>query len=185
MTSSLVVVLTSARTQADVNSTWVRDTSNPREQSLFLSRVFKDLASGTENGSFTLQSSANAPVNASGTVTLTNASIAAGNTVTVAGVVFTAETSGATGAQFNIGGTATITASNMVAAINSDTSINKLVLASSNAGVVTITSLVPGAIGNFLTLATSNSTGFGLSAATLASGSGGSETVAVTYSRGL
>jgi hypothetical protein len=53
-------------------------------------------------------------------INLVNASIVAGDTVTVGSSVFTAVASGAGANQFNIGGTAVITATNLVAAINTN-----------------------------------------------------------------
>jgi hypothetical protein len=54
-----------------------------------------------------------------------------------------------------IGATDTITAANIAAAINADTSLNQVVVASSSGAVVTIASIVGGVIGNFITLAIS------------------------------
>lgn len=106
---------------------------------------------------------------ASGTLTITNASVANNDTVTIGGVAFTAKTSGATGPQFNIGADATATAAAAVAAVNASATASKLVKASSALGVVTFQALVPGPIGNFITLAKSG-TGFAVSAAVLAGG---------------
>lgn len=67
-------------------------------------------------------------------ITITNASVVANDTVTIDGEVFTA-VSGVAGAnQFQIGGTATITATNLVTAITN----NGVVTASSSIGVVTL-----------------------------------------------
>src|ERR1035437_8679491 len=54
-----------------------------------------------------------------------------------------------------IGASDTITAANIAAAINADTSLNQVVIASSSGAVVTITSIVGGVIGNYITLAIS------------------------------
>jgi hypothetical protein len=88
--------------------------------------------------------------------------------VTIGNVVFTAKTSGATGNQFNIGGTVTATATNLVNAINANTILNKFLLASSNVGVVTIRCTVPGLIGNALQLSEglSNATAVGFASGT-------------------
>lgn len=182
MTSSFVITVKSGRSQAD-SKRFIKDTTEPREEAKQLARLFERLASGIEPGSsFDVTTSANAPVRATATVTITNASVTANDTLTVAGTVLTAKASGATGPQFNIGANATATAVNVVAAINAN---QQVVTATSAAGVVTVTSNTSGAVGNFVTLATSHTAAFTLSAATLAGGAGGSETAALSYSRGL
>lgn len=96
-------------------------------------------------------------VAASGTITFT--SIADADTVTVNNRIYTAKTSGASGAQqFNIGGSDTVAATNFQAKVNADTSTNILdvvVASSASAGVTTITAAYPGNIGNGLTIAIS------------------------------
>jgi hypothetical protein len=79
------------------------------------------------------------------TVTFTGAPTAA-QLVTINGVAFTARASGAVANEFNIGGSVTITATNLAAAINASVTdgVSGCVVASSDAGVVTITSLVTG-----------------------------------------
>lgn len=91
------------------------------------------------------------------TITFTGAPTAS-QTFTINGVTFTAVSSGATGNQFNIGGTPTITATNLAAAINASSSaklINSL-RASSAAGVVTLTASIPGFAGLGLSCANVN-----------------------------
>lgn len=115
---------------------------------------------------------------ASGTVTLS--SMVATDTVTINGVVFTCETSGATGNQFNVGGTDTITAYNLAAAINASVTANvtNVVTAAAVGAVVTVTAVQPGLAGNLNTLAISAHGS--VSAAALAGGTDGSQ-VAVAY----
>lgn len=92
---------------------------------------------------------------ASGTITLS--SLVATDTVTVNGVVFTAVASGATGNQFNVGGTDTITAANLAAAINASSTakVINVVTAAAVAAVVTVTAVQPGLAGNMNTIAIS------------------------------
>lgn len=106
---------------------------------------------------------------ASATCTIVNASVAQNDTVVVGGVTFTARTTGATGAQFNIGATATATALNLCAAVNAHATASKLVRATNVAGVVTFAAQIPGTAGNFIPL-TKTGTGFTLSGAVLAGG---------------
>ena len=95
-------------------------------------------------------------VQASGTITST--AIVAADTVTINGTVFTAVASGATNNQFNIGGSQTITATNLAAAINASTTpiVSNVVSASSVGPVVTVTSKEQGTVGNLGTLAISS-----------------------------
>lgn len=110
------------------------------------------IAGGMYTGTLLVATSA---VAATGTVTL--ASSISGDTVTINGVVFTEVASGATNNQFNHGATDTITAANLASAINISTTanVNRVVSATSAAAIVTITSKVPGNIGNLGTLAIS------------------------------
>jgi phage tail sheath gpL-like len=185
MATSFVITVKSGRSVADL-ARYIRDTTDPRQEALLLRELFKRLASGDEPGSsFTVQTSANAPVQASGTVTLTYASIADSDTVTILGSVLTCVTGTPTTAQFKKQTNAATTAANLAAAINAHATLSLLVSAAAASGVVTVTALANGAIGNQGTLATSNSSGFGLSAANLANGAGGAETTTTSYSRGL
>lgn len=89
---------------------------------------------------------------ATATLTFTGAPTAT-ETFTVNGVSFEAVASGATGNQFNIGGSVTATAANVVTAVNASSSAGVAnVTASSSAGVVTFTCDVPGTVGNGFTL---------------------------------
>lgn len=91
-----------------------------------------------------------ASASATATVTIGAGDFANNDTITINGVAFTAKTSGATGNQFNIGASLTETATNLVEAIeNSSTKlIIQTVKASSDGAVVTLTSRIPGVIGN-------------------------------------
>lgn len=93
-------------------------------------------------------------VKASATITSTGAATAA-ETFTLCNVVFTAVASGATGNQFNVSGTVATQAANIAAAINASSDLSGLVTATSALGVVTITAVVPGTVGNGLQLSES------------------------------
>ncbi len=92
--------------------------------------------------------------------TLTTTSAIATNTFTINGVTFTAVASGATGNQFNIGGTDTITATNIAAAINGSVTalVAGYVTATSAINVVTITSAFYGLSGNQTAIASGQGT---------------------------
>lgn len=95
-------------------------------------------------------------VAATGILTFTGAPTA-DETFVLNGVTFTAKDSGATGNQFNIGGSVTLTAAAVVAAVNASTTagVAGAVTASNVAGVVTFTAIVPGKAGNGFTVADS------------------------------
>lgn len=105
---------------------------------------------------------------ASSTVTYTGTPVA-DETLTVANVVLTFKASSAASDQITISANNTTQATNTVTIINAHATLSKLVLASSSAGVVTITALHKGLIGNVIPLAES-ATGTAVGAALLAGG---------------
>lgn len=76
--------------------------------------------------------------NVSWSSTLTLTGVAVGDQVTINGQTFSAVASGATGRQFDVGGTDALTATNLAAAITASTAN---VTASANAGVVHLTGI--------------------------------------------
>lgn len=102
---------------------------------------------------------------------LTSTGSASNNeTCVICGVTFTAKTSGATGNEFNISGTVATQAANIAAAINASSNLSGIVTATSSLGVVTITAVVPGVMGNGLGLSESLTN---VSATAFANGSNG------------
>ena len=87
---------------------------------------------------------------ATGTATL--ASVVATDTIVIGGVTLTADNSLQDTTHFKVGGSNTATAANLVTTIGANTSLTRLVQATSALGVVTIACLVPGTIGNLVTL---------------------------------
>lgn len=94
-------------------------------------------------------------VQASGTITFS--SIAAADTVTINGVIFTGTNGTPSGNQFKTGVTDTASATSLAAAINASTTGNiaSTVTATSALGVTTVTMAESGLIGNLGTLAIS------------------------------
>jgi hypothetical protein len=183
--TSLVIVVSTPRSVADLAGL-LKDTTDPRGEMRALSHYFKRLEQGCDKGvgsTVYVQDSASAPVRATNTLTLTYASISNNDTCVVAGTTLTCVTGTPSGgAQFKKQTDATVTAANLVACVNANTTLNKLMFASNVAGVVTLTLLSFGKIGNQTPLV--GSTGIVVGAAAFASGAGGAETVAVSYSRG-
>lgn len=109
--------------------------------------------------------------------TFTFVSVVATNTILINGVTFTCVASGATGNQFNVGGTDTLTAVAAAAAINASVSslVSGAVTATSALGVVTITAVQSGTAGNYITISSPNGT-ITASGARLTGGSNGTLT---------
>lgn len=123
-----------------------------------------------------------AAVQASGT--LTCATVVATDTCAVAGVTFTAVADNATptATQFRIGTDDTSCAANLAAAINANATTSQYVIATSALGVVTIKALNAGVVGNLIAISGGQST-ITASAATLASGAGGSYASFTSFDR--
>ena len=180
--SSFVITVSTPWSVAEMQR-YIASTSSPRNECRALSHMFKRLEDGLMPGSLSVQTSANAPVRATNTLTLTYASISNNDTFVLQGTTYTCVTGTPSGAvQFKKQTDATVTAANLVAAVNANTTSNKLCFASNVAGVVTFTLLAYGAVGNQATLV--GSTGMVAGAATFASGAGGAETVILNYTRG-
>lgn len=110
-------------------------------------------------------------VRASGTITLS--SNAASDTVTVNGTVFTAVSGAPTSVQYDISGGDTTGATSLAAQINATTALAAMVTATAATNVVTLTAILPGAMGNAFTLAISAHGS--VSAARMASGTNGDQ----------
>jgi phage tail sheath gpL-like len=144
--------------------------------------LISGVAIGAVQATIDVQSSSADPVAATAEIEVTYASVDANDTVTICNTVLTAKASGAAaGTEFNKQTNATVTAANLVAAINANTTLSKLVVATSAAGVVTLTARQKGVVGNGLALSTSDGTAFGLTA--FADGAGGSTDTAVSIAR--
>lgn len=165
------------------NKYQVVNASLPKKQTQLIEQLVAGLGMGSRNGSMITAIDDGAGVNANGTVTFS--SLANNDTVTIAGVVFTAKTSGASGAaQFNLGANDTAAAVNFAAAVNAHTTLTLLVTASPAAAVTTITCVQKGTIGNFLTIAISahgSVSGSGL----LTSGTNSAALVSITTAYGV
>lgn len=106
---------------------------------------------------------------ASQTVACGAAGGAPGDTLVVAGTTLTNAAAPANENEFADAATDALLADSVAACINAHSTLQKIVRASSAAGVVTIICIFPGAIGNLVTL-TEGGNGFTLGGATLASG---------------
>lgn len=136
---------------ADTQRDLIAETGHVMLAGLKLKDYVKSIVSGIKPAA--VQTKANVAF-ASGSITF--AGIADADTITVAGVVFTAKTSGATGPlQFNIGGSDTPAAVAAAAAINAQAVTSLIVVATGAVGVVTLTAYLPGYMGNAIQTAIS------------------------------
>ncbi len=183
---SLVIVVSTPRSTGDITAL-IKSSSDPRGEMRALSHYFKRLEEGCDKGlganTVYASYSTSAPVRATNTLTLTYASISNNDTVVIAGTTLTCVTGTPSGgAQFKKQTDATVTAANLVACVNANTTLGPLMVASNVAGVVTLTLITFGTIGNQTPLV--GSTGMVAGAATFANGAGGAEVANVSYSRG-
>ena len=112
------------------------------------------------NGAATLNVSLSSSALVAATGTVTAASVQAGDTVTINGVVFTATTSAAAANEFNIGASNTTCAAAIATSVNASTTalIQGFISASAASGVCTLTAIPAGVVGNAYTLVSSNGT---------------------------
>lgn len=126
-------------------------TTQDKKRSLrTISDFIRGMAGGARRSTLQLCTGA---VKSTATLTFTGAPTAA-ETFSLCGTTFTARASGATGNEFNIGGSVTLTAAAVAAAVNASATakVTGAVVATSALGVVTFTAKVPGALGNGLVL---------------------------------
>lgn len=132
----------------------LKPASKPREQAVALHSFFNALAGSDRDAKVVAQVNSGDAVKASGTITFS--SFANNDTFTIGSETFTCKTSGASGNnQFNIGGTDTLSAVAAIAKINAHPNLLQTVVASNLAGVITVTCIVPGKIGNYIGIAIS------------------------------
>lgn len=146
-----------------------------------LADVLNAIAAGLLPATVEVALGETAAVHAGGTATFSG--VGAGDILTVNGVDFTCVASGATGNEFNVGGTDTVTAANCAAVINASVTakIDGYVFAGSAGAVVIISSIQSGNAGNMFTLAETSAT-ITLSGAFLTGGSGG-DVIVTSYSK--
>lgn len=176
-----ITVVHDKEATADLKSQYQAQSYHPRLECNNLINLLEGLATGARNlGSLAVTIDDGDEVSASGTVTFS--SIADGDTVTVAGVVFTAKASGASGnAQFNIGASDSTAATAFAAKVNAHPSLTNVASAAATNAVTTITAAVSGPIGNLVSLAISAHGS--VSGANLTSGAAAANSTTVTYTK--
>lgn len=156
MSSQFVVTVTDINDQKTVSSEiGIPGTINANQPDAWaylrtLGNYFHSGSDGAKSLNVTVQ---DGTVSATGTVTFS--SIAAADTVTIGGTVFTGSNSPSGAVQFLTGTTDTLSAVSLASVIKANTTVNKLVSATSSGAVITLTAVVSGPVSNFITLAIS------------------------------
>lgn len=151
MASSLsTIVLTAGDMSADALKS-VINFAEKKEGTLQLADFITSMAAGVHVGSLVCRVGS---VAATGTLTVSGAGPSNNETAVVAGTTITAKTSGAVAAngEFPTSATASVVATGMALAINSVAALSGVVTAVADGAVVTISSAIPGLVGNGLTL---------------------------------
>jgi hypothetical protein len=176
-----VILITHNDVTADFAERY-QGTTGPRTAAAKIENLFSALSGGNAQATVAFGTGA---VKASGTITFSGVG-AASDTVLINGVTFTARASGATGDEWNVGASATLSGAALAAAINASATalVSGYVTASAAGGVVTISAARPGILGNCVTIAegVDGSSHMAVSGARLTAGSSGTE---VTSSYGV
>jgi hypothetical protein len=167
MSSKLVLSINTSENSGDITPLVPVAAGAPELYLNAILRLFRKILTGAASASVRVVQGAVSAVNA-----VTFSSIAAADTVTVCGTVFTGSDTPTTSVQFLTGTTDTLSAVSLAAKINAHATVSKLVSATSAGAVITLTCNTPGLVGNFLTLAISAHGS--VTGATFASGAEGS-----------
>ena len=181
MASSVVVTIETEKSQSQAGYDLKLGADKDRENVKALENWVRGISGGNHRAKVSIQTGANAPVAASATATLASC---VSDTITIGGITFTGTGSPTTELHFETDGDDTADAAALAAAINAHSTLSKVVSASSAAAVVTISCLIPGVIGNFITLSETGTT-ITVSAAALAGGTGGAQEAVQTSEMGL
>ncbi len=181
MASSLVLTITSEETEARTVQRLALNTNDTRASILSVANLVGMIAKRHIRGDVLVQTAAAAPVAASGTATLVSC---ATDTITIGGVTFTGSSTPSGDEQFETDGNDAADAAALAAKITAHPTLGKIVVATSNSNVVTITCRVPGLVGNFITLSETGTT-ITVSGAALAGGTGGVEDSGTVLDAGI
>lgn len=183
MAASVVLTIESDLSQGELQSRLRVGAAKPRE-GLQAAKVFLNgVAAGAHRAKLSVQTGASAPVQASGTITC--ASVANNDTIIIGGLTFTAKTSPSGSVEFTRGVSDTADAADLAAKINAHATLSLVVSAAAASGVVTLTALQPGVVGNFIATRQGVGSTMTCAAAALTGGTGGAQEAKQTYALGL
>ena len=168
MATTAVITIVDTRGVTDLK-TDLAVTGGGQKALIRLSRYLGRLALKTKRASMAVQVQNGDGVQAS--VTVTAASVQAADTVTINGITLTATAGSTSTTAFHIGVSDTADALALKTCINSNTTLNKSVIATSALGVCTVKALTAGAFGKGYTAASSNGTRLAVSASPFQNGS--------------
>lgn len=147
-------------------------TNSSKDLSVFLSK-----SAFLKDPNCSVQLLANDEVAANATVTVDFTNMTPGDTIQVGSMILTAAASGSVANTFVIAGTNAATAINLAAAVNASSS--NLLSGSPSSEVVTLKSIVTGAVGNMIPIIITQTTPGGMTASGAAL-SGGSDDTSIT-----
>lgn len=180
--SSVVLTFKSPATQALLDQK-LKLSGKDKAGTQAVVQFVKDLLSGQQVGTLDVQTGASDPVAASGTFTL--ASVIATDAFTIGTQTFTFSSTPANENQIEVDGADdTADAVAAAAAINAHSVTGKIVRATSALGVVTVTALQKGVVGNMIPISDADTT-ITTSGAFLTGGTGGADSAATSYRLGL
>ena len=183
MSSSIMLTIKSDKTQAENQQYLQLATNQDQKGCLALASLFKQIAEQRHRAIVDVQTGAVAPVAASGTLTLV--SVIATDACTIGSETFTFSSTPSGENQVEVDGADdTADALALATAINAHSVCSQIVVASSALGVVTITALQKGVVGNFINLSSADAT-MTASAANLEGGLGGITEAATVYTMGI
>jgi phage tail sheath gpL-like len=150
MSSKLVLSINTSENSGDITPLVPVAAGAPELYIKAIRNLISKILTGAAWASIRVVQGAVSAVNA-----VTFSSIAAADTVTVCGTVFTGSNTPTTSVQFLTGTTDTLSAVSLAAKINAHSTVGKLVSATSTGAVISLVCNTPGLVGNFLTLAIS------------------------------
>lgn len=183
MASSVMLTIKSELTQAQAQTLLKRGSDRDKE-GLRAIKNFLNAIPNQTRAIIDVQTGSAAPVASSSTATCV--SVAADDTITIAGVTLTAKASPSGENQFSQAGSDTADAASLASKISAHSVLSTLMSATSALGVVTITLKQKGVLGNYITLTSSNGTRLAVTGSGyFTSGTGGATDAANTYTLGL
>src|SRR5574342_144439 len=162
---TLVIVSDDNLPSQTVKERYVGDHHNPTRSLNLLINYLAAVAGGSAPGKVLLFQDSGDGTQAAGNIACTQANATAGDTVTIAGVVFTVRASPSSEAslgEFAAGASDTAMAANLAAAINAHPALKGVLTAAGSVGNCALTAVDKGTQGNLIVMSTSDATAFGL-----------------------